>query len=62
MNQEYYDKIDENGLITDENTGLIAPFNTPKVIYQKTQWAIRNGCGGLTDTLRGTWRRASAGQ
>ena len=45
--KDYYDKIDEDGLVTDENTGLTASFNTPEVIYEKTRWAIRNGYGGV---------------
>ncbi|MBR5427498.1 MAG: glycoside hydrolase family 18 protein [Clostridia bacterium] len=45
--KDYYDKIDGDGLVTDENTGLVASFNTPEVIYQKTQWAIKNGYGGV---------------
>ena len=45
--KDYYNKIDEDGLVTDETTGLIASFNTPEVIYKKTQWAIRNGYGGV---------------
>ena len=45
--KDYYDKIDGDGLVTDENTGLIAAFNTPEVIYQKTQWAIKTGYGGV---------------
>ena len=45
--KDYYDKIDKDGLVTDENTGLIASFNTPEVIYKKTAWAIRNGYGGV---------------
>ncbi|MCR5689876.1 MAG: glycoside hydrolase family 18 protein [Clostridiales bacterium] len=45
--KDYYDKIDGEGLVEDENTGLIASFNTPEVIYQKTLWAIKNGYGGV---------------
>ena len=45
--KDYYDRIDEEGLATDENTGLTASFNTPEVIYEKTRWAIRNGYGGV---------------
>ena len=45
--KDYYDKLDEDGLVLDEATGLIASFNTPEVIYEKTQWAIRNGYGGV---------------
>ncbi len=42
-----WDKIDENGLMTDEERGLVASFNTPDVVYQKTEWAIRQGLGGV---------------
>ncbi len=45
--KDYYDKIDRDGLVTDENTGLIASFNTPELIYEKTRWAIRGGYGGV---------------
>ena len=43
----YYDKIDENGLATDESTGLTASFNTPAVVEAKTEWVIRQGFGGV---------------
>lgn len=45
--KEYYDKIDENGYAPDEAHGLIASFNTPAVVYEKTQWAIKKGLGGV---------------
>ena len=44
--REYWDKIDENGLAEEEGTGLIASFNTPELIYEKTKWAIETGLGG----------------
>ena len=43
----YWDKIDENGLVEDPDTGLIASFNTPELIYEKTRWAIETGLGGV---------------
>lgn len=43
----YWDKIDENGLAVEEGTGLIASFNTPELIYEKTQWAIETGLAGV---------------
>lgn len=43
----YWDKIDENGLAPEEGTGLIASFNTPELIYEKTKWAIETGLGGV---------------
>lgn len=43
----YWDKIDENGLAEEEGTGLIASFNTPELIYQKTCWAVETGLGGV---------------
>ncbi|MBR0508845.1 MAG: glycoside hydrolase family 18 protein [Clostridia bacterium] len=45
--REYWDQIDENGLAEEEGTGLIASFNTPSLIYDKTEWAIRTGLGGV---------------
>ena len=42
-----WDKMDENGLMEDEANGLIASFNTPEVVYAKTEWAIRQGLGGV---------------
>ena len=45
--KEYYDKLDENGCATDEAHGLIASFNTPEVVYEKTAWTIRKGLGGV---------------
>ncbi len=43
----YWDQIDENGLATEESTGLVASFNTPDLIYEKTAWAIETGLGGV---------------
>lgn len=43
----YWDKIDANGLAEEEGTGLIASFNTPSLIYEKKQWAIKTGLGGV---------------
>jgi|LSQX01.2.fsa_nt_gb GH18 family chitinase len=43
----YYDKIDENGLYFDENTGLTFSFNDYETIYNKTEWAIKAGLGGV---------------
>ena len=45
--RDYWDKIDENGLVTEESTGLIASFNTPTLIYEKTKWAVETGLGGV---------------
>ncbi len=44
---DYYDKLDEKGLYYDPNTDLTFSFNTPELIYEKTQWAIENGAGGM---------------
>ncbi len=43
----YWDKIDENGFAPDEANGLVASFNTPELVYEKTAWAIRQGLGGV---------------
>ena len=43
----YWDKIDENGFAPDEANGLVASFNTPKLVYEKTEWAIKQGLGGV---------------
>ncbi len=45
--KEYYDKMDENGYAVDPATGLTASFNTPQVVYDKTEWAIKTGFGGV---------------
>lgn len=41
------DKIDENGLCVDDETGLTFSFNDYDLIQQKTKWAIENGIGGM---------------
>ena len=43
----FYDKLDENGLYHEARTGLVFSFNTPRVVYDKTAWAIDNGFGGV---------------
>lgn len=43
----YYDKIDENGLYKDDETGLTFSFNTPELIGKKTKLAIDEGLGGV---------------
>ena len=43
----YWDKIDENGFAPDEANGVIASFNTQEVVYEKTEWAIKQGLGGV---------------
>lgn len=43
----YYDKIDENGLFSDSETGLTFSFNTYDVIKEKTEYALDNGLGGV---------------
>lgn len=43
----YVDKIDENGFCKDDETGLTFSFNTPKVIKEKTAYAIDQGLGGV---------------
>lgn len=43
----YYDKLDEEGWYYDENTGKDFWFNTPEVIYEKTDYAINQGYGGV---------------
>ncbi len=45
--REYWDRIDDKGLVTEQGTGLVASFNTPELIYEKTKWAIRTGVGGV---------------
>lgn len=42
-----YESIDENGWYHCESTGKDFWFNTPDVIYNKTAYAIKNGCGGI---------------
>ena len=41
------DGIDENGFYTDENIGKTFWFNTPDVIADKTDFAIKCGYGGV---------------
>ena len=41
------DGIDENGFYTDENIGKTFWFNTPDVIADKTDFAIKGGYGGV---------------
>ncbi len=41
------DSIDENGWYTDENIGKTFWFNTPDVIADKTDFAIKGGYGGV---------------
>ncbi len=41
------EQIDENGWYHCENTGKDFWFNTPDVIAQKTEYAIKNGYGGV---------------
>ena len=45
--KNYYDKIDENGLYDDAETGLTFSFNTPGLINKKTKLAIDKGLGGI---------------
>ncbi len=45
--KNYYDKIDENGLYDDAETGLTFSFNTPELINKKTKLAIDKGLGGI---------------
>jgi len=42
-----YDSIDENGWYHCENTGKDFWFNTPEDIEMKTEYAIKNGYGGV---------------
>lgn len=41
------DKIDDNGLCKDDETGLTFSFNNYDLVKQKTAWAIENGIGGM---------------
>lgn len=45
--KNYYDKIDENGLYDDAETGLTFSFNTPELINKKTKLAIDKELGGI---------------
>ncbi len=42
-----YEMIDENGWYHCQNTGKDFWFNTPDVIAQKTEYAVKNGFGGV---------------
>lgn len=41
------DRIDENGLCYDKATGLTFSYNTPSMVYEKTNWAIKRNLGGV---------------
>ncbi len=43
----YYKILDEKGFCLDEETGLTFSFNTYDMVYEKTQWAIAKGLGGV---------------
>lgn len=43
----FYDKLDEQGLYHEENTGLKHHFNNPDMVYEKTAWCIEQGIGGV---------------
>lgn len=43
----YYTQIDEKGFCHDDATGLTFSFNTYDMVYEKTQWAINRGLGGV---------------
>ena len=43
----FYDKLDEDGLYYETDTGLIHSFNTQKTVYDKTAWGIKQGLGGV---------------
>lgn len=43
----WYDKLDEKGFCYDEGTGLTFSFNDYDTVYEKTQWAIARGLGGV---------------
>lgn len=45
--KSYYDKMSDNGLYEDAETGLTFSFNTYDVIKEKTQYALENGLGGM---------------
>lgn len=45
--KSYYDKLDENGLFKDDETGLTFSFNTYDVIKEKTEYALSSGIGGM---------------
>ena len=43
----FYDQLDSDGLYYETDTGLIHSFNTPKTVYDKTAWAVKQGLGGV---------------
>lgn len=43
----YYDKLDENNFFYDEELQKSFWFNTPDVIKAKTEYAMKNGFGGV---------------
>lgn len=43
----YYDKLDENGIMTDGETGLTFSFNNKELIAKKTLYALDKGLGGI---------------
>lgn len=45
--KSYYDKMSDNGLYEDAETGLTFSFNTYDVIKEKTLYALENGLGGM---------------
>ena len=45
--RDFYDRIDRDGLYYESRTGLTHSFNTRKVVYDKTAWAIGQGLGGV---------------
>lgn len=50
--KDYYTRVDSNGLFTDKDensngTGLVFSFNTPQVVKEKTDLAIKQGLGGV---------------
>lgn len=45
--KNYYDKMSSDGLYEDDETGLTFSFNTYEMVYDKTQWALANGVGGV---------------
>lgn len=45
--KSYYDKMSDDGLYQDADTGLTFSFNTYDVIKEKTQYALENGLGGM---------------
>ena len=43
----YADKLDEKGFYLDPDTGLTFSFNDYDTIYEKTEWAVKFGLGGV---------------